>query len=493
MNLTDEDLASIQEVRTLLHQATRAQKIFSQFSQEKVNHICQAMADAGVAASERLAKMAQQETGYGIWQDKVLKNIFGSKTVNDRYKDMKTVGVLSEDPEHKIVDMAVPVGVIAGLIPSTNPTSSVFYKSIISVKSGNAIVISPHPKAKECTLEAIKVVSEAAYQAGAPAGLISGITIPTLAGTDELMRHDETKLILATGGGAMVHAAYSSGTPALGVGPGNGPAYIEKSADVAQAVKQIMDSETFDNGTICASEQSIIVEEANKDAVRRELENQGGYFLTSDEIGKLSKFILRADGTMNPQIVGKSIKQLADLADIDVPSGTRVLIARDSEENIGPDDPYSREKLTPILAYFEVEDCDAAAALTTKLLLNEGAGHTAILHSENQKLIRKYASLVPASRVLVNTPGALGGIGATTDLNPALTLGCGAIGGSATSDNISPMNLMNLKRVAVGTRELKDIKAESGVSRSGAIQSTSDLDQQQLVAELVRQVLAQIK
>ncbi|MBV0929579.1 acetaldehyde dehydrogenase (acetylating) [Lentilactobacillus sp. IMAU92037] len=493
MNLTDEDLASIQEVRTLLHQATRAQKIFSQFSQEKVNAICQAMADAGVEASERLAKMAQKETGYGIWQDKVLKNIFGSKTVNERYRDMKTVGILSEDPEHKIIDMAVPVGVIAGLIPSTNPTSSVFYKSIISVKSGNAIVISPHPKAKECTLEAIKVVSEAAYKAGAPAGLISGITIPTLAGTDELMRHDETKLILATGGGAMVHAAYSSGTPALGVGPGNGPAYIEKSADVAQAVKRIMDSETFDNGTICASEQSIIVEEANKDAVRRELENQGGYFLTSDEIGKLSKFILRADGTMNPQIVGKSIKQLADLADIDVPAGTRVLIARDSEENIGPDDPYSREKLTPILAYFEVDDCNAAAALTTKLLLNEGAGHTAILHSENQKLIRQYASLVPASRVLVNTPGALGGIGATTDLNPALTLGCGAIGGSATSDNISPMNLMNLKRVAVGMRELKDIKADSSVSQTHSIESSGDLDHEQLVEELVRQVLAQIK
>ncbi|MFT8908644.1 MAG: acetaldehyde dehydrogenase (acetylating) [Lentilactobacillus diolivorans] len=490
MNLTDADLASIQEVRTLLHQATRAQQIFSKFSQEKVDQICQAIADAAVAASERLAKMAQEETGFGIWQDKVLKNVFGSKTVNDRYKSMKTIGVLSEDPENKIVNIAVPVGVIAGLIPSTNPTSSVFYKALISVKSGNAIVFSPYPNAKNCTLEAIKVVGEAAYKAGAPAGLIAGITAPTLEGTDELMRHSETKLILATGGGAMVHAAYSSGTPALGVGPGNGSAYIEKSADVYLAVKRIMDSETFDNGTICASEQSVIAEDANKLAVQQELKNQGGYFLSEGQIAKLSKFILRADGTMNPQIVGKSVKQLADLAQIDVPEGTRVLIARDTPENVGPQDPYSREKLTPILAYFEVKNCEAAAALTNKLLMNEGAGHTAILHSEDEAIIRKYALLVPASRILVNTPGALGGIGASTNLDPSLTLGCGAIGGSATSDNVNPMNLINIKRLAVGVRELHDIRGEESQQADEVV---AVHDQKQLVEAIVRQVMAKIK
>ncbi|WP_204121150.1 MULTISPECIES: acetaldehyde dehydrogenase (acetylating) [Levilactobacillus] len=492
MSLTDADLLSIQEVRTLLHQATKAQKIFSQFSQEKVNEICQAIADAGVANAERLGKMAQEETGFGIWQDKAIKNEFASKTVNDRYRDLKTIGILGEDSEHKTIDMAVPVGVIAGLIPSTNPTSSVFYKALIAVKAGNAIVFSPHPNAKKCILEAIRVTSEAAYQAGAPAGLISGMTAPTLEGTDELMHNDETKLILATGGTAMVHAAYSSGTPALGVGPGNGSAYIEKSADASLAVKRIMDSETFDNGTICASEQSVIVEDANKDEVHRELEKQGGYFLTDEEKERVSHFILRADGTMNPQIVGKSVQVIADLAKIEVPNSARVLIARDSAENVGKGDPFSREKLTPIMAYFEVKDMQAAADLTNKLLMNEGAGHTAIVHSENHKLICDYAAMVPASRVLVNTPGALGGIGATTGLNPALTLGCGAIGGSASSDNISPLNLLNLKRVAIGVRELEDIRgAATAVSSQSTPSSTGN--QEQLVEELVRQVLAKIQ
>lgn len=490
MSLTDADLLSMQEVRTLLHKATKAQEIYSHFTQEQIDAVCQAIADAGVAASEKLAKMAQKETGFGIWQDKVLKNVFASKTVNDRYKGLKTVGVIDEDPENKTIDMAVPVGVVAGLIPSTNPTSSVFYKSIISLKSGNAIVFSPHPNAKKCILEAIKIASDAAVQAGAPEGLISGMTILTLEGTDELMRNAETKLILATGGGAMVHAAYSSGTPAIGVGPGNGSAYIEKSADPAVAVKRIMDSETFDNGTICASEQSVIAEDANKEEVHRELEKQGGYFLNAEEKAKLAKFLLRADDTMNPQIVGKSVARLAEMAKIDVPAGTRVLIVPDTVENVGHDDPYSREKLTPIMAYYEVADCEAAAALTKKLLLNEGAGHTAILHSENQQIIRKYAALVPASRVIVNTPGALGGIGATTGMDPALTLGCGAIGGSALSENVNPKNLLNVKRVAVGLCELDDVKRDAGVADTLA--SSTD-DRQQLVDELVRQVLAKIQ
>lgn len=496
MNLVDNDLASIQEVRTLLHAATKAQQQFGRFSQEQVDSVCKAIADAGVAASERLAKMAQKETGFGIWQDKVIKNVFGSKTIYEKYRDLKTVGIVEEHPELKTIDMAVPVGVIAGLIPSTNPTSSVFYKALIAVKAGNAIVFSPHPNAKNCILEAVKVVSDAATAAGAPEGLISGITRPTLEATDELMKHKETKLILATGGGAMVHAAYSSGTPALGVGPGNGSAFIEKSANVAQAVKRIMDSETFDNGTICASEQSIIAEDANKVEVRAELKKQGGYFLNPDEVAKLSKFILRGDNTMNPQIVGKSVQQLADLAGLNVPMEARVLIVEDQPENVGPQDPFSREKLTPIVAYFEVADCAAAADLTVKLLTNEGAGHTAILHSENQKVIRQYAAKVPASRILINTPGTLGGIGASTNLNPALTLGCGAVGGSATSENVSPLNLLDVKHVATGVREIEEVKREvAEVAPTGvtAAPSTTPVDQKQLVDELVRQVLAQIQ
>lgn len=490
MTLTDVDLLSMQEVRILLHKAMKAQKIYRDFSQEQIDKVCQAIADAGVANSKKLAKMAQEETGFGNWQDKTLKNIFASKTVNERYKNLKTVGIIDENVENKTVDMAVPVGVVAGLIPSTNPTSSVFYKSIIALKAGNAIVFSPHPNAKKCILEAIKIANEAAIKAGAPEGLISGMTILSLEGTDELMGNKETKMIIATGGGAMVHAAYSSGTPAIGVGPGNGSAYIERSADPALAVKRIMDSETFDNGTICASEQSIIVERSNKDAVHEELVKQGAYFLDNDEKDKLSKFLLRSDNTMNPQIVGKSADRLAKMADIKIPTGTKVLIAPDYSNNIGQNNPYSREKLTPILAYYEVEDCKEAASVTQKLLMNEGAGHTAILHSENQEVIREYSSLVPASRVIVNSPGALGGIGATTCLNPALTLGCGAIGGSSLSDNVGPMNLLNIKHIAVGKCELEDVRKQSGMNN---VSEGLEDNRQQLIDELVKQVLEKIQ
>lgn len=316
------------------------------------------------------------------------------------------------------------------------------------------------------------------------------MTILSLEGTDELMGNKETKMIIATGGGAMVHAAYSSGTPAIGVGPGNGSAYIERSADPELAVKRIIDSETFDNGTICASEQSIIVERSNKDAVHEELVKQGAYFLDDDEKDKLSKFLLRSDNTMNPQIVGKSVDKLANMADINIPTEAKVLIVPDYSNKIGRNNPYSREKLTPILAYYEVENCKEAASVTQKLLMNEGAGHTAILHSENQEVIREYSSLVPASRVIVNSPGALGGIGATTCLNPALTLGCGAIGGSSLSDNVGPMNLLNIKHIAVGKCELEDIRNQSGMNN---ISEDLEDNRQQLIDELVKQVLEKIK
>jgi acetaldehyde dehydrogenase (acetylating) len=493
VKLEDKDLISIQEVRNLLCQAKIAQREISHFSQEKIDSICEAMAKAGEAASVRLAKMAQQETGFGIWQDKVTKNVFGSRMIYERYKDLKTVGILEEHPTDKVIDIAVPVGVVAGLIPSTNPTSSVFYKALIAVKAGNSIVFSPHPNALKAILEAVQVIQDAAIQAGAPSGLISCMTVPTLQGTQELMKNKNTNVILATGGGAMVHAAYSSGTPAIGVGPGNGPAFIEKSANAKQAVKHIIESQTFDNGTICASEQSIIVEEANKKEVKQELKAQGAYFMDSDEVAKLSKFILRANGTMNPQIVGKSVQVIAELADLNVPESTKVLIAPDTFENVGPKDPYAREKLAPILAYFEVANVATAEMLAQKLLENEGAGHTAMIHTENQAIAKHYALQVPASRILVNTPGAIGGIGATTNLTPALTLGCGAVGGSSTSDNVNPMNLLNLRRVAYGVRELSDIKATEPTQETNCDINTSNVATDKLVEELVKQVLAKLK
>ena len=464
----DKDLQSIQEVRWLVAKAVVAQKELAKMSQQQVDGIAKAIADACAAQSERLAKMAVEETGFGIWQDKVLKNLLGSAITWDSVKDMKTVGIIKDDRQNGLMEVGVPMGVVAALIPSTNPTSTTMYKSIISIKAGNAIVISPHPNAKNCIIETAKVICEAARKASAPEGIVQCITLPTMEATDALLKNRNIGIILATGGEAMVRAAYSSGNPALGVGPGNGPAFIEKSANIPVAVKRIMDSKTFDNGTICASEQSIITERCIEQKVVDEVSRQGGYFMTPEESEKLSKFILRANGTMNPKIVGKSEQTLADMAGIRIPAGTRVLVSR--QRTVGKDNPYSREKLCPILAFY-VED-------GWEILNNEGAGHTMTIHSEDADVIREFALQKPVSRLLVNTPGALGGVGATTGLQPALTLGCGSVGGSATSDNVSPLNLINRRRVAWGLCELEDLRKQqeqmTGVSACGSPEITED-------------------
>ena len=452
----DKDLRSIQEVRWLVARAVVAQKELARMSQQQVDAIAEAIASACASQAERLAKMAVEETGFGVWQDKVLKNLLGSVITWESVRDMKTVGIIREDKEKRIMEVGVPMGVVAALIPSTNPTSTTMYKSIISIKAGNAIVISPHPNAKNCIMETAKIISEAARKAGAPDGIVQCISLPTMEATDALLKNRNIGMILATGGEAMVRAAYSSGNPALGVGPGNGPAFIEKSADVKLAVKRIMDSKTFDNGTICASEQSIITERCIEQKVVDEVTRQGGYFMTPEESDKLSRFILRANGTMNPKIVGKSAAVLAEMAGIDIPAGTRVLLSR--QRTVGKDNPYSREKLCPILAFYVEDGWEEACRRSIEILNNEGAGHTMVIHSEDESVIREFALQKPVSRLLVNTPGALGGVGATTGLQPALTLGCGSVGGSATSDNVSPLNLINIRRVAWGICELEDLR-----------------------------------
>ena len=468
----DKDLQSIQEVRWLVAKAVVAQKELAKMSQQQVDGIAKAIADACAAQSERLAKMAVEETGFGIWQDKVLKNLLGSAITWDSVKDMKTVGIIKDDRQNGLMEVGVPMGVVAALIPSTNPTSTTMYKSIISIKAGNAIVISPHPNAKNCIIETAKVICEAARKAGAPEGIVQCITLPTMEATDALLKNRNIGIILATGGEAMVRAAYSSGNPALGVGPGNGPAFIEKSANIPVAVKRIMDSKKFDNGTICASEQSIITERCIEQKVVDEVSRQGGYFMTPEESDKLSKFILRANGTMNPKIVGKSAQSLADMAGIRIPAGTRVLVSR--QRTVGKDNPYSREKLCPILAFYVEDGWEEACRRSIEILNNEGAGHTMTIHSEDADVIREFALQKPVSRLLVNTPGALGGVGATTGLQPALTLGCGSVGGSATSDNVSPLNLINIRRVAWGLCELEDLRKqqEQMTGVSAAPQST---------------------
>ena len=442
----DKDLAARQEARILCAQAEAAQKKLAGMSQQQLDAIVEAVAAEFSAAAVELAELAVRETGFGNPEDKVTKNRFASKTVADAVRGMKTVGVLKENPQEKLWEIGVPVGVIAAIVPSTNPTSTVCYKAIIALKSGNSVVFSPHPKAVECTLRAARIVAAAAEKAGAPAGSISCLSLASMAGCQELMAAQQVRLILATGGPAMVRAAYSSGKPAIGVGAGNGPAYIHHSADVKKALACIRNSKSFDYGTVCASEQSIIVEKDMEEKVREEAMLQGFYFMDTQEAGQLAKLLFKPNGTLNPQIVGKKAETLAEMAGFSVPRGTAVLVAR--EQEAGPTRPYSMEKLCPVLAFFVMDSEDAVLEKAIEVLTHEGSGHTFAIHAEDEKVVRKFALQIPVSRFLVNTPAALGGIGASTSLFPALTLGCGAVGGSSSSNNISPMDLINIRRVA---------------------------------------------
>ena len=445
----DKDLAARQEARSAARQAQIAQQKLSQMPQEALDAIVETVAKAFAAEAATLAEMAVKETGFGNVEDKITKNRFASETLATAIRGMKTVGLLKENQQDKLWEIGVPVGVIAAIVPSTNPTSTVCYKAIIALKAGNSIVFSPHPKALACTRRAAEIVASAAERAGAPKGSVACLSIPSLDGCQELMKAEPVRLILATGGPGMVKAAYSSGKPAIGVGAGNGPAYIHHSADISQALSCIARSKTFDNGTVCASEQSIIVEKALETQVKAEAQRQGFYFMDAEQAGKLAKLLFRPSGALNPEIVGKPAEYLAKLAGFSVPQGTKILVAR--EEEAGPAQPYSMEKLCPVLAFYVMENEEAVLNMCVKILTHEGSGHTFAMHATDEGVIRRFAAKIPVSRFLVNTPAALGGIGATTGLFPALTLGCGAVGGSSSSNNISPMDLINIRRVAWDT------------------------------------------
>lgn len=455
----DLDLRSRQEVRQLVAKAEEAQQQLAALSQEQIDRIVQAISQAGAENAAMLGRMAREETGFGNAKDKEQKNLFASQKVYDAIRDMKTVGILHEDAKRRVWDVGVPVGVIAGIAPSTNPTSTVIYKSLIALKGGNAIVFSPHPAAVKCSVKTAQILMAAARAAGCPDGAIGIITQPTMEAVAELMHHPAVRLILATGGGAMVRAAYSSGKPAIGVGAGNGPCYIHRSADIPQAVAQILQSKTFDNGTVCASEQSIIIESCCEQAVKAELRRQGAYFLNTEEAGKVAALLLRANGTINPAVVGKTAAEIAQMAGLHgVPVGAPVLVARETEA--GPTRPYSREKLCPVLALFVEQDEQTVLEKACKVLENEGSGHTFAIHATDEAVIRRFAVKIPVSRFLVNTPASLGGIGFSTNLFPALTLGCGAVGGSSSSNNIGPLDLINIRRVAWGNAAPQTEKTE---------------------------------
>lgn len=453
-SLRDRDLISIQEAREAVERASQAQKKFAAFSQEQVDAVVEACADAATAAGEQLARTAVEETGYGNVPDKILKNRLASVEVPRAIRGMKTTGIVREDREKGILEIAEPVGVVAAVIPSTNPTSTTIYKTLISLKARNAVVLSPHPSAMRCICETVGVLERAALKMGAPDGLIVCLAHPTMQGTQELMKHRLVGVILATGGTGLVRAAYSSGRPAYGVGPGNVPAFIERTAKVRKAVADIFAGKTFDYGTICSSEQAIVAEEAVAGQALEECRQQGGYFLSVEEIARLGTMVFR-DGalTPNPAIVGRAATVVAEMAGIKVPAATRVLIAR--LEGVGREVPLSAEKLSPILAFYSAANLAAGIELCKRILQHGGMGHTASIHSQSESAVKEYGLGVPAFRVVVNSSSVHGSIGYSTNLFPAMTLGCGSPGGNITSDNIGPQHLMNIKRVAWESRAVE--------------------------------------
>ena len=483
----DRDLISIQEARNLIHLAEAAQERFKALDQAEVDRAVAAAAEAAEVQAVPLAKMAREETGFGKWPDKALKNIFASRRVHEYIKPLKTIGLINEDKANRIYEVGVPVGLITALIPSTNPTSTVIFKSLIALKAGCAVIFSPHPGAKNSITATVEVIRGALSGAGLPPDLVTTLTMPTKEATDTLMRHPKMNLILATGGNAMVHAAYSSGTPAIGVGPGNGPAFIEKSADIPLAVKRIFDSKTFDNGTICASEQSIVTERAIREKVMEEVVRQGGYFLPPGDSEKVERVLMGPGGTMNPRLVGRPAEVIAETAGVVIPRGVRVLLGE--ECRVGEKHPYSREKLMPVLGFFVEDDWEKACLRCLEILALEGAGHTMCIHSQDSRIIREFGLKKPVSRLIVNAPAALAAIGAVTGLTPSLTLGCGAVGHNSTSDNVGPLNLINIRRVAYGLKEIEDIRSEAAPLGAGPAPAVDET----LLEDLVRRVMARLK
>ncbi|TFE23549.1 acetaldehyde dehydrogenase (acetylating) [Cohnella luojiensis] len=450
MNL-DNDLQGIQETRNALREAKLAQKLLEKMTQSQIDEIVSSMARTVENEAERLGALAVEETGFGRTADKKAKNLFVAKEVYAAIKDMKTVGIIRKDDSRQVWEIAQPMGVVAAIIPSTNPTSTVIFKCMIALKSRNAIVISPHPSALRCSMESATLMRRTAEQAGAPAGLIHCLSSPTMEASQELMRNKLTDIILATGGTGMVKAAYSSGKPAYGVGPGNVPVYIHRSAKLSQAVSQIIQSKTFDYGTICASEQALVVDEAVKPQLIEELKRQGGYFLDDAETRRLASILTVGKG-MNPKVVGRSPQVIANMAGIAIPHNTRVLIAE--QTSVGIEHPFSAEKLCPVLAFYTVKDWQEGCGRCIELLELGGMGHTIGIHCEDPLIIEAFGLEKPASRIIVNTGTTFGGIGATTGIMPSMTLGCGSFGGNITSDNIGPQHLLNIKRVAFGLREM---------------------------------------
>ena len=470
----DKDLISVQQARDLVESAHKAQTEIARFDQAKIDRICETMARAALREAARLGAMAVEETGYGVADDKREKNRFAAEDVWNYFRGLRTVGVVSESKD--VVEIASPRGVVAGIIPSTNPTSTAIFKILIAIKSRNAIVLSPHPSAAKCINESARVMREAAVNEGLPAEAIGCMTLATIEGTEALMKHKQTAVILATGGIGLVRAAYSSGKPAFGVGPGNVPVFIERTADVPKAVQDILTGKCFDNGTICASEQAVVCDAPIEQAVREQFRAQGGHFLSTSEADQLGKVVTTPQRSLNPGIVGRSVEVIAKMAGINVPPGTRCLMA--DVAGVGREFPLSMEKLSPILAFYVVDGLTRGAERCYEILRYGGMGHTAGVHTRSREAAVRFGGEMPASRITVNTPTTHGAIGFSTALPPSMTLGCGSWGGNVTSDNVSPLHLLDIKRVAFETRPVKSTRPAVSATVTPAAQSTASVPTQ---------------
>ena len=486
----DKDLVSVQQARDLVEAAHRAQAQVAQFDQAKIDRICEAMAAAALRESARLGAMAVEETGYGVPDDKREKNRFAAEDVWNYFRGLRTKGVVSESKD--VVEIASPRGVVAGVIPSTNPTSTAIFKILIAIKSRNTVVLSPHPSAAKCINETARVMREAGVKEGLPADAIGCMTSATIEGTEALMKHKQTAVILATGGIGLVRAAYSSGKPAFGVGPGNVPVCIERTADVPKAVQDILTGKCFDNGTICASEQAVVCDAPIEQAVREQFKLQGAHFLSAAEAEQLGKVVATPQRSLNPAIVGRSVEVIAKMAGLNVPPGTRCLIA--DVAGVGREYPLSMEKLSPILAFYVADGLAQAAKRSQEVLGYGGMGHTAGIHTRSREAAVQFGAEMPASRITVNTPTTHGAIGFSTALPPSMTLGCGSWGGNVTSDNVSPLHLMDIKRVAFETRPVKSSRPAVGVQTTVSAPQTQPVTPAPAVAggKIDRQEIAAI-
>lgn len=465
--LHDQDLVSVQEVRSKVERAWTAWQTYRQFSQAQVDAVVEAVAAAARANARVVAEMAVEETGYGNVEDKVSKNMLNADILPRAIRGMKTVGVLREDPEKKVVEIGVPVGVVAAICPTTNPTSTVIFKTIISLKAGNAVVLSPHPRARRCTCATAAVLMQAATAAGAPEGIIQCLDQTTLEGTKALMTHPKTGVILATGGSGMVRSAYSSGKPAFGVGPGNVPVLIDTSAPLAEAVEKVVSGKSFDYGTVCSSEQTVVAERSLREAMLAEFRRAKAHLCSDAERAALERTLFTGGATVRAECVGQSPQKIAQLAGFSVPEGTSIIVAEIG--GAGKQHPLSAEKLSPVLALLFVDSFGAALEACEQILHFGGLGHTSVIHATDEARIRQFGARMPSFRVLVNTAAPQGSVGITTNVQPSMTLGCGAMAGNITSDNVGPQHLINIKRIAWNVKKAEEPAAAPPAASAAAI------------------------